>query len=270
MPPSEDPASTVGRRCIAATLGLALDEVEKWDSGPRQGAYDIRYRYDGRTVAVETKSVVDFDLQLTSARIRREPFSPAPQLGRRWTIVIEHDADVRLVRAELPDVLEELEARGWVDRVAFTKARRAGFAGEFDRLGVTGMWSRTPAADRPAGIVLQPRSVGAFEEAIPDLSTFVSELLSDDTSQLVRDLRRQLNTSDVDERHAFLVVGHEHTEGWPLTSRRRGTVLPSHSPRLPAPIDGLWLATFSVDTRVVAALPGVGWIEGRNGVSPIP
>jgi hypothetical protein len=57
--PRQDPSAALARRYIAATLGIAEDEVEQWDAGGRQGAYDLRYEHHGRAVAVEAKSVVD-------------------------------------------------------------------------------------------------------------------------------------------------------------------------------------------------------------------
>ena len=226
--------------------------------------YDLRYGYQGRVVAVEARSVVDYDVRLMGARIARAPYVASQRLGRLWVVDLRHGADVRLARDGLPDVLEQLETRGWHDRHAYRLARWAGLGDELDRLAVTGLWSQPPTVRHPPGFVLHPEPWGAWEGAISDLSAFVSNLLADETSQLVQDMRRQLNADgDVDERHAFLVIGWEHVEGWPLMWHDRRD-LPSDSPRLPTPIDGVWLASFSAGTRVVAWLPRVGWIEGRN------
>lgn len=52
----------------------------------------------------------------------------------------------------------------------------------------------------------------------------------------------------------------EYTEGWPLQLTGREfddeVTLPAAAPTLPAPIDGLWLASLSALTRVIAWLPG--------------
>jgi hypothetical protein len=66
----------------------------------------------------------------------------------------------------------------------------------------------------------------------------------------------------------FLFIGLEHTEGWPL--RRSGSegdevTLPTTTPTLPEPVDGLWLAGWSCTSRVIAWLAYLGWIEGRTG-----
>jgi hypothetical protein len=81
-------------------------------------------------------------------------------------------------------------------------------------------------------------------------------------------LRRQLRDAKADERHAFLFIGLKHTEGWPLrTSGSEGDemTLPTTTPTLPEPVDGVWLAGWSSTSRVIAWLPYLGWIEGRTG-----
>jgi len=262
--PRQDPSAELARRYIAATLGIPEDEVEQWDTGGRQGAYDLRYKHHGRAVAVEAKSVVDYDFRLMGARIGRSPYTAEPRLDRLWIVDLRHGAEVQAARSGLPDILAQVEARGWYDQLAYRAARWAGLAEDLDRLDVTGMWSQPPTEKHPAGFVLHPEPVGAWEAAIPDLSTFVSSLLGDTGSQLVQDLRRQLGAAqDADERHAFLLVGWEHVEGWQLMQWARRD-LPSQPPRVPGPIDGVWLATFAADTRVVAWLPGAGWVEGRD------
>ena len=59
--------------------------------------------------------------------------------------------------------------------------------------------------------------------------------------------RIRLRRAEADERHAFLFVGVEYPEGWPLQGMAGGPeviALPAAAPRLPGPIDGLWLASF--------------------------
>jgi hypothetical protein len=55
-------------------------------------------------------------------------------------------------------------------------------------------------------------------------------------------LRRQLRDAQADERHAFLFIGLEHTDGWPL--RKSGSegdemTLSTTAPTLPEPVDGV-------------------------------
>jgi hypothetical protein len=262
-----DLSATVARGCIAETWGLPIESVEVWDRLPRQGVYDLRCVHLNRVIAVEAKLVMDEDLERMLRRIERLGFRPDLRLARRWTVVLRHGTDVRAAIAELPDVLARMEAHGWVDRLGYGQARRAGFADDFDSRGITGTWSTPTRTGKASGFVLRSQAVWAFPEALPDLSAFVSDLFADETSGLVRDLRRQLSTgSDADERHAFLVIGHEYPHSWQL-SRCLSRDLPSEPPRLPAPINGVWLASFAADSRVLACLPTLGWIVGRHSCS---
>jgi hypothetical protein len=79
-------------------------------------------------------------------------------------------------------------------------------------------------------------------------------------------LRKQLGAADADERHAFLFIGWEHTEGWPLelSTTDEEMSLPTTPPVLPESVDALWLASMAVRSRVIAWLPRVGWIEGKT------
>jgi hypothetical protein len=158
--PRQDPSAALARRYIAATLGLREDVVEPWDTGGRQGAYDLRYKHHGRVVAVEAKGVVDYDFRLMGARIGRSPYTPEPRLDRLWIVDLRHGADVQAARRGLPDILAHLEARGWNDQLAYRAARWAGLADDLDRLGVTGMWSQPPTEKHPPGSSCIPNRWG--------------------------------------------------------------------------------------------------------------
>jgi hypothetical protein len=263
--PSGDLSADLAQRYIAATLGV---QVDPWDCDGRQGVYDLRY-YDrtGRLVAVEAKSVLDEALQVMTARIGRTRYVEVPSLQRRWRVNLDHAADVRLAKNAMPALLEQLEQRGWHDRLAWRRARfDKQLREEIGRLSVSGLLSLEPTQMFPPGFHLRPEGWGAWAGSIPSFSTFVSERLADEDSKLVQDLHRQLGAAaEADERHAFLVIGAEFIEGWPLMASV-GDALPSDPPILPADIDGVWLASFSSKTRVVAWLPDRGWIEGRREV----
>jgi hypothetical protein len=54
----------------------------------------------------------------------------------------------------------------------------------------------------------------------------------------------QFSVANTHQRHAFLFVGYEYTEGRPLLLALavEEVILPSSPPSLPEPVDGLWLA----------------------------
>jgi hypothetical protein len=80
----------------------------------------------------------------------------------------------------------------------------------------------------------------------------------------VCDLLSQLGDADTDLREAFLFIGWEHVEGWPLMKSEPNKMLPSGAPNLPQGIDGVWLASFSEESRVLFWSPSKGWLEGRR------
>jgi hypothetical protein len=113
-----------------------------------------------------------------------------------------------------------------------------------------------------------PESWGRWgEDDIEEPVTFANAYLAGDNREVIT-LRRQLRQAQAEERHAFLFIGHEHTEGWPLMKEHGEgdeMALPTTTPTLPEPIDGLWLTGWSSSSRVIAWLPQNGWIEGTTG-----
>ena len=110
-----------------------------------------------------------------------------------------------------------------------------------------------------------PEPWGGWEQGIEALPAFISDVLAQ--PHMAR-LCRQLADARVDERHAFLFVGWEHMESLLLHSRETPE-LPTATPKLPEPIDGLWLASLSEATRVLAWVPHRGWFEGRTSAEEI-
>ena len=260
----EDVLAAYAAKFIGATLGVA---VETWDVGGRQAAHDLRYEDEGRVVAVEVKSVVDADLQQMRAEIKRREYQPVDRLQRFWIVHLRHGANVRDVRQHLPDVLVLLDEIAYEDLPLWRlRQRLPSVAARLDALGVRGVRPTAPTERHPGGYLLLPSSWGGFPgDDLDGLVDFASTCLASDRREMQR-LRQQLRDAEADERHAFLFVGVEYTECWPLHGTAEGpVVLPAAQPILPEPIDGLWLASFSLLTRIVAWLPGRGgWIEGQR------
>jgi hypothetical protein len=264
----EDVIAAYAAKFIGATRDV---KVEAWDVGGRQGAHDLRYEHEGRLVAVEVKSVVDADFQQMQAEINKREYQPVDRLKRFWIVHLRHGANVRDVRQYLPDLLELLDEIGYEDLPLWRlRQRLPSVAARLDALGVRGVRPTAPTERHPGGYLLLPSSWGGFgTDDLDGLVDFASTCLASDRREMQR-LRQQLRDADADERQAFLFVGVEYTEGWPLQGMAQGpAVLPSSAPRLPEPIDGLWLASFSLLTRVIAWLPDRGgWIEGQRGEQP--
>jgi hypothetical protein len=94
---------------------------------------------------------------------------------------------------------------------------------------------------------------------------FTCAYLAGDSSQ-TDTLCHQLRKADeVDERHLVLCIGIEHTDGLAavrVPSQDDEVTLPTTTPTLPEPIDGLWLTSMSPNGQVIGWLPNVGWVEG--------
>jgi hypothetical protein len=266
----EDVIAAYAAKFIGATLGV---EVEPWDVGGRQGAHDLRYEHEGRVVAVEVKSLLDADFQQMQAEINRREYQPVDRLKRFWIVHLRHGANVRAVRQHLPDVLVLLDEIGYEDLpLRRLRQRLPNVAARLDALGVRRVSPTAPTERHPGGYLLLPTSWGGFgTDDLDQLVDFASTCLASDRREMQR-LRQQLRDADADERHAFLLVGSEYPEGWSLKGTAPGPdviAMPPAAPRLPEPIDGLWLASFSFLTRVIAWLPGRGgWIEGQRGDEP--
>jgi hypothetical protein len=254
----EDRAAGLARQYIEATLNVP---VETWDRDGRQGAHDLRYDHEGRSTAVEVKLVVDADYRVMAQRIAKTGYVPDSRLTRMWDLRLKHRARVDQALRDVPDLLMHLEQRGWLDRPLWVLRKSDPVtAARLDRLGVTSLWSQRPTLRHPPGFYLMPESWGSWEQGVEALPAFVSDLLAEPHMAPVR---RQLADAEADERHAFLLLGWEHMESVLLHSRETRE-LPVAAPKLPEPIDGLWLASLSKTTRVLAWAPHRGWFEGRR------
>jgi hypothetical protein len=184
---------------------------------------------------------------------------------------LKHRARVDQALRDVPDLLMHLEQRGWQDRRLWELRKSDPVtAASLERLGVTSLWSQRPTLKHPPGFYLMPEPWGSWEQGIESLPAFVSDLLAEPQGGR---LRRQLADAQVDERHAFLLLGWEHMESLLLHSRETRE-LPAAAPKLPEPIDGLWVASghhSSCDTGRGAGRPFEqahwcmlgGWIARR-------
>jgi hypothetical protein len=263
----EDVLARYAAQYIGATLGV---RVERWDTGHRQGAHDLRYEAGGRTVAVEVKSVVDAGFRQMGAEIDRQEYQPCDRLTRFWIISVRHGAMIRDLRAQLPGLLVLLEDVGYEGRPLWMLRQKLPTVAEWlDELGVRALHPTPPTAVHPGGFLLLPEPWGKFgDDNLDDIVGFVNSWFASGLPE-VRKLHRQLRDADADERHAFLFVGWEYPVVWSLnraSDQYAGAPLPAKSPALPEPINGVWLASMSLLTRVIAWLPErAEWIEGRRG-----
>lgn len=255
---TKDPAAELARRCIAATLGV---DVAPWDTADRQGAYDLRYELDRRTVAVEVKRLVDPTYRQAEAAAMNAGYTRDAGLRRSWHVSLDHPSHWKTALKQLPDVLRVIEQHGWHEIPEMWRLRRVDqvLHDALAALGVDSIFSTEPTEMHPPGFYVMP---AGWSGGVPDvhaLPAFASRMIAGAEGDK---LREQLGKADTDERHAFLFIGWEHMEAWCLSGNRDDEdqdLLPADDPLLPDPVDGLWLASNTTDTRVIAWLPGRGW-----------
>jgi len=269
---SDDAAKFLAMYSIAATLGV---EVADHDTGGRQGAYDLEYELGGRRVAVEVKQILDQDFMQASAESSKAPYVESELLTRCWHVWMRHDAQQEPARHALPALLARLEALGWPSgrRLFHLRAVDEQLYRDLTNLGVSSVSSGPVTTLHAAGFYVMPKGVGVW---VPRIEQLPAHLEKWTTSNAADKLRGQLADAEgVDERHAFLVLGL-HDPFTILLDRPGGPsspmVLPTDQPALPEPIDGIWVTTSTPDAqshpvRLVAWLPGRGWIEGTRALS---
>ncbi len=233
--------------------------VAHWDKDGRQGAYDLRFVIDGRSVAVEVKRLVNQQFRRATAAADQAGYTLDDRMTRSWHAWLEFSASWKAVRAEIPALLVELEEIDWQGRrPRETQVGRPIVHDSLARLGVVNVFSFDPTEKHPPGFYLMPSPWGGGVPGIDTLPAFVARKLA---SQDVGKLLQQLAAADADERHAFLFVGWEHMEHICL-SRAEQVDLPDTDPALPPPIDGVWLASTEAGSRLIAWLPDGGWVNG--------
>ena len=257
MPTPSDRATERARLTIEATLGVP---VELWDGGGRQGAHDLRYEVAGKTVAVEVKLIVSAEYRQIEQRASDTPYVRDDRLARSWHATIAHNKRYDAALTALPSLLAVAEGLAWEGgSVARLRRINPGLADLLERLGIQYLGASSPTARHPPGFYLMPDGWSYWVPGVDAVPKFVSDLMS---GPKMSTLRRQLNDAETDERHAYFVVGHENAIHVALTADERG--LPSEAPVMPPMIDGVWLTASSSVARVLAWLPGRGWIEGST------
>jgi hypothetical protein len=87
----EDWAAELACQYIEATLNVP---VETWDRYARQGAHDLQFDHEGRSIAVEVKLVVDADYRALEKRIAKTGYVRDSRLTRMWDLRLKHRARV--------------------------------------------------------------------------------------------------------------------------------------------------------------------------------
>ena len=132
-----------------------------------------------------------------------------------WIVSLDRGARIKDVRRELPDLLVFLDEIGWNGQLWQLRREHPVVAARFQVLGVQAVAHLPPTETHPPGYLLLPESWGRWGEDDIEEPSFANAYLAGDNREVIT-LRRQLRQAQADERHVFLFIGHEHTEGWPL------------------------------------------------------
>ena len=171
----------------------------------------------------------------------REFVTAARALGKgEWQITLEHSADVRALRRDLPEHLEALEAR---------EKSAANYISTPPELRAMGVQHTIPLPAQPEFVRLYPRG-WVVDQARPGtaLNDFVESMLAEND-----DVPKKLSRIDATERHAFLWVMPESGRAvvsllgvgrdWP---EQDGTGL-----SLPDGVSHVWVARTEGGSRVM-------------------
>ncbi|WP_329136633.1 hypothetical protein OG552_25270 [Streptomyces sp. NBC_01476] len=248
-----DVAAEVARGCISRTLDVRVDSN---DTGGKQGAHDLILTHGGRTIAVEVKLVVDPSHRAAGTKSSQLGYTRHKGLSYSWIVQLDPDVIWRPTLARLPDLLPELEERGYRPESAhFMWHQDIETYLKLHSLGVDGISCIPPTEMHPPGYYVLQASWGGV---VPEVDGAVSAACDLIASPRMTKLRKQLSDAKTDERHAFLIYGWEYLEAVPFSQEGP---LPTVEPALPLGIDGVWLSSTATSSPAIAWLPDRGWIR---------
>jgi hypothetical protein len=248
-----DVAAEVARGCVSRTLDVP---VETNDTSGKQGAHDLSLSYRGRSIAIEVKLVVDPRHRAAGSKSSQLGYTRHTGLRYSWIVQLDPDVNWKPALARLPDLLPELERRGYLPSSAhFMWHHDVEMYLQLHGLGFDGLSCIPPTEKHPPGFYVLQASWGGIVPEVDAAVTSACDLIKDPK---MAKLRKQLSDALADERHAFLIYGWEHLEAVPFS---QDGPLPEVVPDLPAGIDGVWLSSTATGSPAIAWLPDRGWIR---------
>ncbi len=257
MPKSLSQAELAACRVIEAHLGVP---VEQYDDGSQTGMHDLDILYpDARRGAVEVTAAEDQALAADYGALRRRPVLHDGRLTRGWLAVVRQSASVNRLRAELPDVLHQLERAGVYEASVY----RQGSPHEQSEWAsglVAGVGAETvkATASFSAGTIALTGAmrVSWLSQDPDDVVAFVEQFVASRPEDVVK-----LERSGADERHLFIWSGVFST-GW-RELRPLGldiAALPARAPQLPLALTHVWVAAeVTRPSRIVTWCAAGGW-----------
>ncbi|MBS3180022.1 MULTISPECIES: hypothetical protein [unclassified Pseudoclavibacter] len=226
------------RQIVSEALGAP---VRLHDDGTAHRMPDAMIELPGGDVPMEIVSDPGKDYQRLEKALRKHGDElTVPGLRWGWQITLEHAADVRALRRDLPEHLEALEAR---------EESAADYISTPPELRAMGVQHTIPLPAQAEFVRLYPRG-WVVDQARPEtaLNDFVESMLAEND-----DVPKKLSRIDAPERHAFLWVMPESGRAvvsllgvgrdWP---KQDGTGL-----SLPDGVSHVWVASTEGGSRVM-------------------
>lgn len=244
---------------IAAATGL---QVVQHDDGSADGMHDLDlFKGQRRIGAIEVTAAADSEpIALWNLMNGRGDRWIEPDLQGAWVITLRPDARANKVRMELPGVLSELEQLG-VTRVEGSHGRDHALSVRLADLGVAS--AEQYDTNFPGSIYItvdldMERSGGFVEEPTDAVAHWVGEFLR---GTELADVRRKLDRSHANERHAFLILPGfaraPFSVSYPLL--RDGAPSPTEAPNLPPEITHVWVVSTWSTGSGFRWSPASGW-----------
>ncbi len=246
-------------RCISESLGV---EVTVHDDGSTQGMHDLNILYQDRPPgAVEVTAAADQVMIETWILATRGGRWIVEGIAGGWAVSHEKDANVKRLRAELPDFLRELEAQGvravdpetWWEPGPHDERAKA--------LGIRHLFQGGTSFPGSVYLLPQPeaeRTGGAVPTDGAPLLDWLAEWLA--RPDQVHNLEK-LARSGADERHLFLILPGFAEARFAVTDllMRDGAALPDADPELPPEVTHVWAVSTWTSGSGMRWTPGEGW-----------
>lgn len=245
---------------ITAALG---HPVRQHDDGSRPGMHDLDIDLpDGTVAAVEVTAAADpASIELWNIVNGGDDRWIVPELAGGWMVSLLPSARAKRVKAELPDLLRQLEDAGdvrfgfgWREpghpRLVALKDLGAvsGSRGDTDFPGVIYLTIELPRERQGGFVSTEASAVGLW------LADFLAHPQQ-------ADVLAKLARSGADDRHAFVILPGFTTAPFAVSDLlwREDGPLPSSPPVLPAEVTHVWLvSTWNIGTGLRWS-PDGGW-----------
>lgn len=229
--PAEGRFEQLAREIVAHELGV---EVTRFDDGSAPLQVDAMIHLPGGHVPLEVVADhhVEHERQWNALDKLGRSIDLAPDAAG-WWVTIEHTADVRRLRTELPAMLAALPDEGERDIL------EPDIPGEFYALGVVGL----QPLERPGVAYLSDEGWNSWDDPV-QLNDWVERVLAREA-----DVPKKLRKVEAVERHAFIwaTIGSAWWVNrqliWDDEDDEDGE-LPTAGPPLPEGVTHVWVAAY--------------------------